>query len=91
MGHRWPWLMEMHLYYFTPRTLRRMLEEIGFEVIHSSPQGRYLRLGYLISRLQPYSRLLYHLLDTIVTRLGLRGIAVPTNLGDLFTMYARKI
>ena len=91
MGHRWPWLMEMHLYYFTPRTLRRMLEEIGFEVIHSSPQGRYLRLGYLISRLQPYSRLLYSLLDTIVTRLSLRGIAVPINLGDLFTMYARKI
>lgn len=90
MGRRWPWLMEMHLYYFAPRTLRRMLEEIGFEVIHSSPQGRYLRLGYLISRLQSYSRPLYRLLDTIVTWLRLRGIAVPINLGDLFTMYAQK-
>lgn len=91
MGHRWPWLMEMHLYYFSPRTLRRMLEEAGFEVIHSSPQGRYLRLGYLVSRLQPYSRSLYRLLDAIVKRLGLRGLAVPINLGDLFTMYGRKI
>jgi len=91
MGHRWPWLMEMHLYYFSPRTLRRMVEEIGFEVIHSSPQGRYLRLGYLISRLQGYSRPLYRLLDAIVTRLNLRGIAVSINLGDLFTMYARKL
>ena len=90
MGHRWPWLMEMHLYYFSPRTLRQMLKAVGFEIIHSSPQGRYLRLGYLISRLQPYSRLLYRLLDTIVTQLHLRGIAVPINLGDLFTMYARK-
>ena len=90
MGHRWPWLMEMHLYYFSPRTLRRMVEDIGFEVIHSSPQGRYLRLGYLISRLQGYNRPLYRLLDAIVTRLNLRGIAVPINLGDLFTMYARK-
>ncbi len=90
MGHRWPWLMEMHLYYFAPRTLRRMLEDIGFQVIHSSPHGRYLRLGYLVSRLQPYSRLLCRLLDAIVTRLGLRAVAVPINLGDLFTMYARK-
>jgi SAM-dependent methyltransferase len=91
MGHRWPWLMEMHLYYFSPRTLRRMLEEVGFEGIYSSPQGRYLRLGYLVSRLQPYSRPLCHLLNGIVTRLGLSGIAVPINLGDLFTMYARKV
>ena len=90
MGHRWPWLMEMHLYYFSPRTLRRMLEGIGFEVIHSSPQGRYLRLGYLISRLQGYSHPIYRVLDAIVTRLNLRGVAVPINLGDLFTVYARK-
>jgi 2-polyprenyl-3-methyl-5-hydroxy-6-metoxy-1,4-benzoquinol methylase len=90
MGHRWPWLMEMHLYYFSPRTLRRMLEGIGFKMIHSSPQGRYLRLGYLISRLQAYSHPLCRLLEAIVTRLKLRRIAVPVNLGDLFTMYARK-
>jgi 2-polyprenyl-3-methyl-5-hydroxy-6-metoxy-1,4-benzoquinol methylase len=90
MGRRWPWLMEMHLYYFSPRTLRRMVEGIGFKVIHSSPQGRYLQLGYLISRLQPYSRPVYRLLDAVVTRLNLRAIAVPINLGDLFTMYAQK-
>jgi len=91
MGRRWPWLMEMHLWYFSPRTLRRMLQELGFEVIHSSPQGRYLRLGYLVSRLQPYSRSIYRLLDAAITRLNLRGLAVPINLGDLFTMYARKL
>jgi 2-polyprenyl-3-methyl-5-hydroxy-6-metoxy-1,4-benzoquinol methylase len=91
MGRRWPWLMEMHLYYFSPRTLRRMLESLGFEVLYSSPQGRYMRLGYLVSRLQPYSRPLYRLLDAIVTRLGLRGVALPINLGDLFTMYAKKV
>jgi ubiquinone/menaquinone biosynthesis C-methylase UbiE len=90
MGHRWPWLMEMHLYYFSPRTLRQMLEGVGFEVIHASPQGRYLSLGYLVSRLPPYSRLLHRLLKATVTRLGLGGVAVPINLGDLFTMYGRK-
>lgn len=90
MGHRWPWLMEMHLYYFSPRTLRRMLKDLGFEVLHSSPQGRYLRLGYLISRFQSFSHPLYRLLDALVTRLNLRGVTVSINLGDLFTMYARK-
>jgi hypothetical protein len=29
--------------------------------------------------------------EWLVTQLGLRGLAVPVNLGDLFTAYARKI
>jgi 2-polyprenyl-3-methyl-5-hydroxy-6-metoxy-1,4-benzoquinol methylase len=91
MGRRWPWLMEMHLYYFSSHTLRQLLEGIGFDVVHSSPQGRYLRLGYLVSRLQAYSRPVYRMLDAAVTRLNLRGLAVPVNLGDLFTLYARKV
>ena len=28
--------------------------------------------------------------EWVVTKLGLRGVAVPVNLGDLFTAYARK-
>ncbi len=91
MGRRWPWLMEMHLYYFSPRTLRRMLQELNLQVIHASPQGRYLRLGYLVSRLQAYSQPLYRLLDVTITRLKLRRLAVSVNLGDLFTLYARKM
>ncbi|HEC36377.1 MAG TPA: class I SAM-dependent methyltransferase, partial [Anaerolineae bacterium] len=50
MGSRWPWIMEMHLYYFSRRTLRMMLEKAGFSVLHIRAQGRYLRLGYLMNR-----------------------------------------
>lgn len=91
MGARWPWLMEMHLYYFSPRTLKRMLEQNGFHVIKSSAQGRYLRLGYFITRLAPYSQPLYRMLNAIVSRLNWGGVAIPVNFGDLFTLYARKI
>ncbi len=90
MGKRWPWLMEMHLYYFSPRTLGKMLERNGFRVIRSSAQGRFLRLGYLATRLQPYNRTLGRTLHGLSSRLGLAGLAVPVNFGDLFTLYARK-
>ena len=90
MGSRWPWLMEMHLYYFSPRTLGKMLEKNGFEVTSSSAQGRYLRLGYFITRIEPYSKALYRLLDSIITRLNWCEVAIPVNFGDLFTLYARK-
>ncbi|RLC62072.1 MAG: hypothetical protein DRI79_10265 [Chloroflexi bacterium] len=90
MGARWPWLMEMHIYYFSRRTLRAMLEKCGFQVLSDRPQGRYLRLGYLANRVAALMPLVGRPAEWIVTRLGLRGLAVPVNLGDLFTAYARK-
>ncbi len=77
MGKRWPWLMEMHLYYFSPRTLAKLLNQAGFEVIRSSAQGRFLRLGNLATRVEPYHRPLAKLLSSIVNRLGISGTAVP--------------
>ncbi len=90
MGNRWPWLMEMHLYYFSPRTLGKLLEQNGFQVIRSSAQGRFLRLGYFITRIEPYSKLLYRALNAIVARMNWGSVAIPVNFGDLFTMYVRK-
>jgi 2-polyprenyl-3-methyl-5-hydroxy-6-metoxy-1,4-benzoquinol methylase len=90
MGKRWPWLMEMHLYYFSPRTLQKMLERTGYRVIHSSAQGRFLRLGYFATRLEPYSKTIYRALDTVIARLNWSSVAIPVNFGDLFTLYARK-
>jgi 2-polyprenyl-3-methyl-5-hydroxy-6-metoxy-1,4-benzoquinol methylase len=91
MGKRWPWLMEMHLYYFSPRTLGKMLEQAGFQVIRARAQGRFLRLGYFITRIEPYSKSLYRVLDAIIKRMHWGGVAIPVNFGDLFTIYARKV
>jgi SAM-dependent methyltransferase len=90
MGARWPWLMEMHLYYFSRRTLRAMLEQCGFEVLSDRPQGRYLRLGYLMNRVGALMPLVGRPAEWLVTKLGLRGLAVSVNTGDLFTVYALK-
>lgn len=90
MGARWPWLMEMHIYYFSRRTLRAMLEQSGFQVLSDRPQGRYLRLGYLMNRVGALMPLVGQPAEWLVTKLGLRGAAMPVNLGDLFTAYARK-
>jgi ubiquinone/menaquinone biosynthesis C-methylase UbiE len=90
MGPRWPWLMEMHIYYFSRRTLHAMLKRCGFQVLVSKPQGRYLRLGYLMNRVRALVPLLGRPAEWLVTELGIRHLAVPVNLGDLFTVYARK-
>lgn len=88
LGGRWPWLMEMHIYYFSRRTLRMLLERCEFDVLKMCTQGRYLRLGYLANRIGVLAPWIGRPAERLVTRLGLRGVVVPVNLGDLFTAYA---
>lgn len=91
MGERWPWLMEMHLYYFSRRTLTAMLERLGFALVRRGAQGRYLRLGYLASRLGGLHPALGRLAYRTVAGLGLQDRAVPVNFGDLMTIMSRRV
>lgn len=90
LGGRWPWLMEMHLYYFSPRTLGNMLETAGFTVVARYTQGRYVALGYLMSRFEGYSRALGRGLEGTARALHLSNVLVPVNFGDLMTLIAKK-
>ncbi len=90
MGSRWPWLMDMHVHYFSQRTLNRFLKKSGFEIIWTGAQGRYLSLGYLVSRVTGLSRPLGRIFGGLVRLTGVQKATVPVNFGDLMTAYARK-
>ncbi len=91
MGERWPFLMEMHLMFFSRATLRAMLEKAGFEYAGDHTQGRYLRLGYLAGRVSAaFGPLLGRPVEWLVDKLNLAEWPVPINTLDLFTAYARK-
>ncbi|MCL4869092.1 MAG: methyltransferase domain-containing protein [Anaerolineae bacterium] len=90
MGPRWPWLMDMHIHYFSQKTMRLMLEQIGYRVIWSGAQGRYLRLGYVASRVEALTPFWGRLVRRLVYGLKLEAIPIPLNFGDLFTVYARR-
>ena len=67
-----------------------MLEQCGYEVVSTRPQGRYLRLGYLMNRVGALIPFVGHPAEWVVTHLGLRKVPIPVNLGDLMTVNARK-
>jgi cyclopropane fatty-acyl-phospholipid synthase-like methyltransferase len=90
MGRKWPWLMDMHLHYFSQDSMANMLDEVGYEVIKIGTQGRYLRLGYLASRVGGINHTLGKISSVTTSKLGLAETAVPVNFGDLFTVFARK-
>jgi 2-polyprenyl-3-methyl-5-hydroxy-6-metoxy-1,4-benzoquinol methylase len=91
LGPRWPWLMEMHLYYFSHRTLAHMLEIEGFQVGRQFTQGRYLLLDYLLAQATAISPGLSRVLRESARRLGIGQWPISINTGDLFTTFARKV
>ncbi len=48
-----------HLYYFSPITMKRMLEDAGYEMISIRPWGFQRNLAYCIDQLGRYSKLLH--------------------------------
>jgi predicted TPR repeat methyltransferase len=90
LGRRWPWYMQMHLYYFTPATLRQMLDRTGFEMVETVPHKRIVRLAYLVSRLEAYCKPLARALEWLVARSGQSDRLVAVDLGDIFVTFARK-
>src|SRR5262249_8093088 len=52
LGRRWPWVMEMHLFYFSRTTLTELLRSAGFEVVTVFPYCHYVSVSYLFLKLQ---------------------------------------
>ena len=91
MGKRWPFLMEMHIMFFSRATLHAMLHRAGFQYLGDHTQGRFLRLGYLAGRVgAAFGQRVGGPLERLVAALKVADRAVPINTLDLFTAYARK-
>ena len=51
MGKHWPWLMEMHLFYFKSDTTEKLLNKAGFKIIESEKYIHYVSIHYLFGKI----------------------------------------
>lgn len=81
-----------HLTFFSGRTLSRLLQDRGFEVLSIYHPGRYMTVRHLTTywgrRLLP--RRTSHTLPMLAARLGLLSKILHINLGDIVAVVARK-
>ncbi len=54
LGKKWPFLLSVHLVYYTRSTIRRQLEQAGFEVADIRRHWQMLELGYVLKRAAVY-------------------------------------
>lgn len=50
MGLRWPFYLNVHIYYFTMKTIETLLHETGYEIQGVRRYWQTLSLGYVLSR-----------------------------------------
>jgi dolichol-phosphate mannosyltransferase len=90
LGRRWPWLMDMHIYYFTRPLLRRWIEAAGFEVLLLEDYRHYATVPYLWEKAAAF---LPGFLGRPVKTFGRifpTSWVIPVSFGDVVLVVARK-
>lgn len=86
MGRKWVFLLSVHLYYFTPDTIRQMLEKTGFGVGRFKMHWQSLELGYILFRMEPYLSGLARLGAKIAKALKLEHLQIPYWMGQTLVL-----
>jgi SAM-dependent methyltransferase len=89
LGSNWPMLLNVHLIYFTRKTIREFLESRGFVVIETSPYYQTLQLGYVLQRASSYFSIFKFILK-LVNLFGLSRIPIKYNIGQTLVIAVKK-
>ncbi len=91
MGTRWPWLMEMHLFYFDRATTADLLRRNGFELVAARPYAHYARVRYAIEGLAAALPAFPAALLRAMGRAVPDGAMIRVALGDIMLYVARRM
>ena len=90
MGRFWHGLARMHLYYFTPKTIRKFLSENNFKIVKITPHKMVIRLGAVVEWAKKFPAM-YKLLNFLFNNRFLGNIKIKTSFGgNNMIIYARK-
>ncbi len=89
LGARWPWLMDMHLFYFDRSNLSALLEETGFRVVVRGSYTHTVSADYLLRKAAASFPALAPLV-WMLRRLVPARWRVPVNLGDNMLLAAER-
>ena len=90
MGRKWVFLLSVHLYYFTRRTMVKMLQDSGFSVLKIKPHYQQLALGYLFSRSKAYVGHVGAIGENISRMLGMGGVNIPYWIGQTLVIAQKE-
>ena len=90
MGKKWWNLVNMHLYYFDKKTIKKILEKNGFIVLKITSYPRIIIPKYAVEWLKQY-KLIYKLFKFISDKTFFGNLKIKINFFDSMVVYAKKI
>lgn len=89
MKFKWPFYLNVHLYYFKKKTLESIFSKYDFELILNFPHWQYLELGYLFERAGKYFSF-FLIIKKISDFIKISKISVPYNMGQTTFVFKKK-
>jgi len=86
---KWPFYLGVHLIYFTPKTLEKFLEPMGFTKVLKKPHWQSLSLSYILERAEAYF-IFFKYLKKLFNFVGLKNISVKYNVGQTLMVFQKK-
>lgn len=90
LRRRWPWYMESHLYYFSPKTLSGMLDSAGFRTLKVMPHPHATRVVSFVDRMRGWFPPAGATMDAALRLAGWEEKIITIDFGDFFTLFAGK-
>jgi len=87
---RWPWYMDMHLFYFTLDSLSQMLKKTGFELVHFEKYTHIITLEYLFVKLEALGVPGAGWMKRLIGRTFLKRWMIPFSFGDVQMFICQK-
>lgn len=87
---RWWGIQQSHLYYFSKKTLYKMLDAVGFNILRCNSHIRVFSMEYWAIRIKNYNTSLYKLLNFLLRQAFLQNRLLKLNFKDQIEVYARK-
>lgn len=85
---KWWWFQGMHLYYFSKKTLSKLLTKIGFSILGSYNHTLYFQLFSLAISLKRYS--VSRVLNPILSMPVIKNLMIPVKLSGEMVLLAKK-
>ena len=91
MKENWPWLMDMHLYYFEEEVINDMLGKSGFKLLLVDKYCHFITLDYFLVKLSSLGIPGMGFFQRLIPNKILRELRIPFSFGDIQLFVCQKI
>lgn len=91
LGERWPWMMDMHLYYFDDRVMQDMMRRAGFEMKMMDTYCHIITFDYFLLKLGSLGVPGMNAARKMLAKTPLARLHIPFRFGDIRMYVAIKV